>query len=179
MHGLESRLFAPVAVANYPSLLQKRRALPRVDNGELLLFRWKLKRTRDFYPVAALFPIGPRGGGWVSGGQRRSRWRATARRTVPVHERRCPTGGRSDQVHVPSLVRPVLELVGCDRWRKLRTSFDLVTQGGPFVVRQKKSGDFAISCSKCGWRGSGKRSATVMLQRLVGDVARHDCPPSA
>lgn len=175
VHRLESELSKPASDVEYPSLLQRRRLLPRVDNGEPLSFGWRLKRTRDFHPVAALFPYGLAvAGGYLVASDDPD--------GEPLRDEPFPF--MDDVVRqVDGLTKYTLRLwygPHLNSWDvvdgELRTSFDLVPRGGPFVVRQKKSGDFAISCSQCGWRGSGERSATVMLQRLVGDVARHDCP---
>lgn len=175
IHRLESELIKPRNDVAHLSLLQWRRRLPRVDGGELLGYRWKMMRTRDFHPVAALLPYGLA----IAGGY--------------LVEGDDPHGEPFRDEPFPFMDDVVRQVDGQTKYTfrvwygsnlnswdvidgELCTSFDLAPQGGPFVVRQKKSGDLAISCSRCGWRGSGKRSANVMLHRLLGDVARHDCP---
>jgi hypothetical protein len=176
LHALETALYRGNHSALIPSLGQLRALIPRVDLNRPLPFGWRLRRNRDHPPVATL---GLGDHLVVLGGE-----------FVAFDD---PDAEDVSPVFTPFVRDPVRQVDGQtrydldafyrpdrDSWNVtagvLWTNFSLRRLSGPYRISIKKSGDFAIACDTCKWKGYGKRSETVNLFRLLGDVGKHTCP---
>ena len=177
LHALETKLAGGTGSGLIPSLALHRIQVPRVDVDRPLSWAWRLRRNRDRRPVATIFLARHL---VVIGGE-----------VVPLDD---PDGEDFTPVFTPFVVDPFHQVDGQTRYEPLDafrrpdadgwdvvdgvlwTEFELEHSSGPYRVTVKKSGDYALSCETCNWRGHGKRSATVMSFRLNGDVLKHTCP---
>ena len=178
VHGLEVQLQTSANPVGHWSMVQRRQLVPRIaSEGEELRFAWRLRRNRDFRPAASLLPYGLA----VAGGE--------------LVDASALDGEDFGDEAFPFMSDPVRQVDGQTKYPSrpffvpnvhswdvvdgvLWTAFDLPVVAGPFsVVEKAQPGEFKIACTRCGWRGRGRRSVRAMLHRLLGDVARHDCSP--
>jgi hypothetical protein len=169
LHALETQFYTQGKAAEPPSLAFLNLATPRTTS-DVLPFAWRLQRTHDYTPVlTSLVVIG----GELVRGETQGSDEVKALPTPFLKDPVRWVDGQSRYDSTP------FRRHARDDWDVvdgvLRTAFDIEHLVGPFRISTKRSGDFGLSCLNCGWKSHARRSSTVNLAWLGGDVVRHNC----